>query len=78
MNSVDSVDIIRAAFMERCPHCPSAKVWWVTHDVGKPPEFIFEGFPREGLVILSKTTVVVYCEKCSQVNLEASRHATMP
>lgn len=79
MNSVNSVDTVYVAdvMMERCPHCPSARVWWVSYEVGRPPEFIYEGFPAKGLVILSKETVVVWCEKCSQVkpNLHDQLHS---
>lgn len=71
MNSVNSVDILDAVMMERCPHCPSAKVWWVENEVGKPPHFIYEGFPKEGMVLLSKHTVVVWCETCSQRSFDA-------
>lgn len=65
---VDSVDILNNVMMERCPHVKDARVWWVSNEVGKPPEFIFQGFPQDGLCILSKHTVVVWCEKCSQVS----------
>ena len=61
MNSVDYGDRVS---MERCPHALEARVYWIENDVGKPPQFVFEGFPEAGLVILSKHTVVVYCREC--------------
>jgi len=57
VNSVDSVDNL---IIEHCSHI-TPYFWWVVNEPGKAPEFAYKGFPRDGLVVLSKARVIVLC-----------------
>jgi hypothetical protein len=49
--------------IEHCQHC-SPRVWWVEFDPGKPPQFAYTGFPKDGQCILSKNRWIVLCRSC--------------
>ena len=48
-----------------CQHC-NPKVLWAVNTEGEPPHLMYKGFPPMGQIILSKNTVVVTCDKCSE------------
>jgi hypothetical protein len=50
--------------VEHCQHC-SPQVEWIQNEPGKPPEFFFRGFPRDGWTVLSKKRVIVLCKACT-------------
>jgi hypothetical protein len=50
--------------VEHCQHC-APQVWWVVNEAGKPPQFAWKGFPKDGQIVLSKKRCLVLCGKCS-------------
>jgi len=50
--------------VEHCQHCrPLVK--WIENNPGKAPELVFEGFPRDGWMVLSKAKVILLCKACA-------------
>lgn len=60
VDTVDCVDKVAVQVLA-CQHVPIPKIWWIENEPGKPPHFVFEGFPREGQCILSNQTAIVVC-----------------
>jgi len=58
------MEILIPTVVEHCQHC-SPTVEWLETEPGKPPHFVFKGFPRAGQCVLSNKTVVVVCERCT-------------
>lgn len=48
-----------------CQHCNHARVWWFETDAGHAPELAFSGFPEDGVLVLSKSEVIVVCRQCA-------------
>lgn len=61
---MDSVDIVyNEVEIEHCQHCKPI-FCWIQNKPGKPPQFMFKGFPTNGQVVLSASRVIVFCSRC--------------
>jgi hypothetical protein len=49
--------------VEHCQHC-CPRIEWVENSPGKPPQFMFKGFPSSGQVVLANQRCVVFCSRC--------------
>lgn len=49
----------------QCSHVTVKTFAWIENLPGKPPSFVYEGFPGAGLVALSKNEIVVLCKRCA-------------
>lgn len=50
--------------VQQCPHVTVRTFAWIENLPGKPPSFVYDGFPEGGLVVLSKNEIVVVCKRC--------------
>lgn len=58
MKIVDKVEI------HACSHIINPQAIWLENEEGKAPQFLYAGFPGEGVITLSKKTLIVGCERC--------------
>jgi len=56
--------VIKPAFVIGCTHCGNVKAAWVENDGQKPPDLIWDEFPRSGRMVMSKETIIVACRAC--------------
>lgn len=67
METVDNGENIGVipARMTRTVGCMHAKGSWSRWDgTENPPQLTYNGFPVDGVMILSKATVIICCRKC--------------
>jgi len=57
--------IVGIVHCRTCQHTRGAKVYWVENEIGKPPILEFQGFPVNGVIVMSQAVVIVVCLKCS-------------
>lgn len=48
----------------QCAHVTVKTFAWIENLPGKPPAFVFEGFPSAGVAVLSKNELIVLCKEC--------------
>jgi len=66
------MDVVTRAEVEHCQHC--RPTWdWIENQEGKPPQVVFTGFPRAGVMVMSKARVIVLCGSCSLSGLPEAR-----
>lgn len=48
----------------QCAHVTVKQFAWIEHLPGKPPAFVYDGFPTGGVAVLSKNELIVLCKSC--------------